>query len=289
MPTGSTRDGGAVAGRSYGERGYNRSEDARVTIEGLGLTSPIRRRDDLGKVECRLSVVDGMLGLVIDILQRPIYTERSAAELLRVPVATLHYWLEGGERRGHIYRPVIRENATGNNQVTWAEFVEAGLLREYRRNLHVPMAELRDFIVRLRDEFGVPYPLADRRPFTSGKHLVLAAQEASGLSPEYQLIAEVHNQPLLLPAADAFIRRVTWDEDVATAWRPDDFPDSPVIVNPEIRYGLPTVGGVRTEILWEMAESGDDVEDLAEMYGLEEALVRRAIAYELATRAGRAA
>lgn len=226
---------------------------------------------------------------MVDILHRAIYTEKAAAELLRVPVGTLHYWLEGGVRGRHTYSPVIRERATGSKSVTWAEFIEAGLLREYRRNLHVPMAELRDFIVRLRTDFGVPYPLADRRPWTSGKHLVLAAQDASGLSPEYQLIAEAHNQPLLLPAADSFVRRVTWTEDVPASWRPDDFDDSPVIVDPTIRYGLPTVGGVRTEILWELAESGEEVEDLASMYELDATEVRRAIAYELATRAGRAA
>jgi len=31
------------------------------------------------------------------------------------------------------YKPVIRTEPTGSNRVTWAEFVEAGLLRQYRR------------------------------------------------------------------------------------------------------------------------------------------------------------
>jgi hypothetical protein len=34
----------------------------------------------------------------------------------------------------------------------------------YRREHDVPLKELRDFIDRLREEFQVPYPLADRRP-----------------------------------------------------------------------------------------------------------------------------
>lgn len=38
-----------------------------------------------------------------------------------------------------MHRPVIRQNPKGTGApVTWAEFVEAGLLRQYRRELKVP-------------------------------------------------------------------------------------------------------------------------------------------------------
>lgn len=106
-----------------------------------------------------------------------MYSEADAARLLRVPQSTLHYWLEGGERRGRTYRPVIRPEPRGERaSVSWAEFIEAGLLRTYRRDRHVPMAELRSFIDRLRDRYGIPYPLADRRPFVFDRRLVHEAQ-----------------------------------------------------------------------------------------------------------------
>ena len=85
----------------------------------------------------------------------------------------------------------------GARPVTWAEFVEAGLLRAYRR--HVPMAELRAFIDRLRSEYGVPYPLADRRPFVADKQLLHDAQEAANLDAEFCLVAEVRGQLVLTP------------------------------------------------------------------------------------------
>jgi hypothetical protein len=97
----------------------------------------------------------------VPILDREMYTEAAAARLLRVAPSTLHWWLEGRPPR---YRPVIRVEPTASRNITWAEFVEAGLLRSYRRDHDVPLKELRDFIDRLRDEFQVPYPLADRRP-----------------------------------------------------------------------------------------------------------------------------
>jgi hypothetical protein len=118
------------------------------------------------------------------LLDREMYSEAEAARYLRVPQSTLHYWLEGGERRSKVYAPVIRPEPTGRHApVTWAEFIEAGLLRSYRRT-GIPMAELRAFIELLRDRYQVPYPLADRRPFVSGRELVLRAQEESELDPD---------------------------------------------------------------------------------------------------------
>jgi uncharacterized protein (DUF433 family) len=48
----------------------------------------------------------------------------------------------------------------------------------YRRDRNVPMAELRAFIDQLRDRYGIPYPLADRRSFVIDRQLVHEAQDA---------------------------------------------------------------------------------------------------------------
>ena len=99
----------------------------------------------------------------VALLEREMYVEAEAARLLSVAQSTLHYWLEGKTGRGgKVHRPVIRQEPKGTGAaVTWAEFVEAGLLRQYRRELKVPLPELRAFIELLRQRFDVPYPLAE--------------------------------------------------------------------------------------------------------------------------------
>jgi hypothetical protein len=77
------------------------------------------------------------------VLEREMSSEAEAARLLRVPQSTLHWWLDGGIYRNRSYRPVIRTEPTSGRSVTWAEFVEAGLLREYRRTHGVALSELR--------------------------------------------------------------------------------------------------------------------------------------------------
>lgn len=224
--------------------------------------------------------------MAVNVLEREMFTEAEAARLLRVPQRTLNYWLEGGIYRGVTYRPVIRvEPRGGHNAVTWAEFVEAGLLRQYRRQHHVPMAELRAFIDQVRRDFGIPYPLADQRPFVSGRELLAKAQEDTGLDAGLCLVATVRGQYVLTPAADAFYERVTWEGDTAAAWRPHDDPQSPVLMQPGMRAGRPAVKGISTEVLWEQEQAGEAVSDIAADFDLTEEDVLWAISYENSARA----
>lgn len=225
--------------------------------------------------------------MAVSILDREMYTEAEAARLLNVAQSTLNYWLEGGVRRGgRVYRPIIREEPRGDRQaVTWAEFIEAGLLREYRRAHGVPMTELRSFIDIVRQQYQVPYPLAHLRPFVSGKDLLIRAQDEVGLDADFCLVAIVRGQLLLTPAADSFVKRVTWHDDMATQWRPHDDPKSPVRIDPDVRFGRPSIDGISTESLWEHEQAGETTEEIADEFSLSTGAVRWAIAYEQSARA----
>ncbi len=210
-----------------------------------------------------------------------MFSYQKAGRLLRVAPSTLWWWLEGGTRRHKVYRPVIRPEATGSRSVTWGEFVEAGLLRQYRRVHEVKLSELRAFIDAVRDELGVPYPLAHQRPFVGpGRKLMLELQNELSLSPDLCLVAVASGQLVLTGPAEDFIARVEWDDDVPKAWRPHEDLLSPVRMQPSQRFGLPSVGGVRTEVLWEQVESGAGVDEVADDFNLSAADVRWALSYE---------
>jgi uncharacterized protein (DUF433 family) len=219
-----------------------------------------------------------------------MYSEAEAARLLRVPPSTLNYWLEGGRRRNKTYEPVIREQPKGGHPpVTWAEFVECTWLRQYRRVDGVPMAELRAFISLLRKRYQVPYPLAHFKPFANQGQLVIVReiQDAAGLDPEFCLVAEASGQLVLTAPAQAYVRRIDWDQelDIPIAWSPHEDRDSPVRVNPGVRFGRPSIHGISTEALWEQVEDGMEASEVARDYSLSVSDVRWAVSYEAATRA----
>ncbi len=168
-----------------------------MPVVASGRGCPPTRPVQLPSRRCQTDAVD------VDVLDREMFAEAEAARLLRLPQSTLHYWLDGGERRGKKYKPIIRVQPHGARSVTWAEFVEAGLLRQYRRSHNVPMGELRAFIDLLRDRYGVPYPLADRRPYVADRQLVLEAQDDAGLSADFCLVAAVRGQTILTPPSAA--------------------------------------------------------------------------------------
>jgi uncharacterized protein (DUF433 family) len=225
----------------------------------------------------------------LEVLEREMFTVGEAARLLRTPDSTLRWWLEGERRPGKTYPPVIRPEPTGSTTVTWGEFVEAGLLRQYRKVHDVKLSALRFFIDLARQEFGVQYPLAHHRPYVgAGKRLVLKLQNDVDLDPRFWLVAVANDQLLLTGPADAFVTRVDWDQDLPVAWRPHDDPASPVRMEPLRRFGRPAIHGVSTEVIWEQLEAGADFSEVAEIFGLELPDVHWAHAYETSVHASAA-
>ena len=54
-------------------------------------------------------------------------------------------WIDGYQRNSRAYPPIVREETTGADVVTWGEFVEARLLASYRE-AGVPMLRMRPVV-----------------------------------------------------------------------------------------------------------------------------------------------
>lgn len=216
----------------------------------------------------------------LSVLERQVYGVSEAAGLLGLRPDRARAWLDGYERSGVRYPPVIREERTGVDMTTWGEFVELGYLREYRRK-GVPLQRLRPVIEELRREFGTPYPLATARPYVYGKELVLEVQERYDLPAPIAIVVRSGQQVLLADEAKQFFRKVEFDpsgQDVSRI-RPAG-PASPVVIDPLVRFGRPSVSGVSTERLWELSDAGETIEEIAKGYDLPADEVRAAVAYE---------
>lgn len=210
---------------------------------------------------------------VINMLERQTYGMRQVDDLLGLHPGTASRWIDGYERSGKVYDPVIREERTGDPLVTWGEFVETRLLAEYRQE-GVPLARLRPAIQVLRDELGTQYPLAMAHTWLSveGKELVADAQER-GRTPDRLRLVVRSRQSILgwTRPAQRFERAVEWTDDSALAEvrriRPaDGF--RRVVLDPLVAFGSPTVSGIRTDVLAELVRAGEPVDAVAEAYAV---------------------
>jgi uncharacterized protein (DUF433 family) len=134
----------------------------------------------------------------------------------------------------------------------------------------------------LRAELGTPYPLAVARPYVYDKDLVLEVQERAGLPPAIAMVVRTGQTIALACGADRFFKKVEFEPggaEEAIRLRPAG-KTSPVVIDPLVRFGRPTVEGIATERLWELVDAGDAVDEIAEAYEIEPDLVRSAVAYE---------
>jgi uncharacterized protein (DUF433 family) len=217
----------------------------------------------------------------VSILERPIYGVAEAAGLLGLRADRTRAWLDGYERQGVRYSPVVRSEPTGEDIVTWGEFVELGYLREYRRK-GVPLQRLRPVIEDLRQEFSTPYPLATAKPFLYGKELVLEFQRRNDLPAALAIVIRSGQTIALAGETQRFLQKVEFHppgEGDARRLMPAG-KASPVVIDPLVRFGRPNVSGVATERLWELYDAGETIEQIATGYDLAEELVRAAVAYE---------
>jgi len=220
--------------------------------------------------------------------ERAIYSYADVDRLIGLHSGTARSWLEGYERLGRYYDPVLRPEPSGSDAVTWGEMVEARLLAEFR-DRKVPVQRMRPALVKLRGEFG-RYLLAHASPFleVEGRVLVQIVQEQVGLERVLQLVVVRDGQFLLTDAVERFRSAVEYDQGRAELLRPD-LRTPEVVMDPRRSFGQPAVRNVRTESLAEDYRAGTGRVELADLYDLTLEQVDAAIRFELIAGAERAA
>jgi uncharacterized protein (DUF433 family) len=211
-----------------------------------------------------------------------IYSVAEAARLLGISAAKVTRWLDGYQRAGRTYPPVVRQEPTGSDVVRWGEFIELGYMREYRKK-DVPLQQLRPVIERLRKRYRTEYPLAHHKPFVGpGRKLVMEVEREVGIDHRLYMVID-SDQLLLSPQAEAFLDKVEFEADVARLWRPSGR-SSQVVIDPETSFGIPTIHGIRTEAITELYQAGEPPALMARTWGLDETDIHDAIRFELGLR-----
>jgi uncharacterized protein (DUF433 family) len=234
----------------------------------------------------------GSMNVVADLLDHPVYGLAQVDRLLGLPGGTAKRWIEGYTRSGKKYPPVVRVEPTGEEIVTWGEFVETRLLMEYRE-AGVPIVYMRPAVERLREEFHAKYPLAYARPYldVEGRELVRAVQEEVGLERQLRIVVVRNDQVVLADAAERFKRSAQFrhGDGIVETLRPH-WEIQEIVLDPLRQFGEPTVRrrSVRTEVISEQVRAGDSLDNIAALYDLPRHDVEQALRYEL-IRAGVAA
>lgn len=222
---------------------------------------------------------------VVSLLDRPVYLYSEADRLAGLRPGTARRWINGYERAGKVYSPILRTSALDTEWVTWGEFVEARILAEFR-DQDIPTARLRAAVAGLREMFNVRYPLAHLHPYLAAESGELAIDRHGVDTSDDPGKMILRTKQLLLTAPSrAVINRATLAADVqghkfAADLAPDaEFPG--IVLNPDRLSGQPTFAARRVSVttIAGMIAAGEAAEDLAADYGLSLSQVDAATGY----------
>ncbi len=221
--------------------------------------------------------------MTVSLLDRRVYGLSDVDRLLALPPGTARRWIDGYDRGGVHYPPVVRAERTRDEEVTWGEFVETRLLAEFRAR-GASLHRLRPAVVRLREEFG-RYPLAHAKPFLDidGRELVRHVQHEVGITGHEMLVVVRSGQAMMSAPVKSFVGDLQYVGDTdpeANAVVPVQF-GGLVTLDPLRQYGRPVVRAVPTEVVAEQFRAGESTETIADLFDLTIAQVEQALRFEL--------
>ena len=225
-----------------------------------------------------------------------IYTRTEAARLLKLSPARVSSWVKGyryswgphdARRRGK-QPPVIKTDIPmfdGTLVVSFLELMELRIVKRFRDE-GTSLQTVRLVWERAAAAFGTEHAFAHHRFFTEAGHILVSLEnDPPNTTPE--ILYEISSRRAPLQAIAGLlvkesVQEVEFDDrtKLVSEWRPQG-PTIPVVLNPGIAFGAPTVAGTRvpTNVLYHFAQS-HPISDLARLFELTEGQVTAALGFE---------
>ncbi len=215
------------------------------------------------------------------------YSLAEAARYLRLPSATLRSWALGrqyptAEGSGQ-FPPLFRPAAQQPPMLSFANLIEAHVLRSLRNEHGVPVKALRSALGYAEKSLGIDRLLLRPELRTdAGKVFLDRYGELIDLTASGQLA--------MRRLFDEHLKRIDWDSSrfpvrlypFVSAAAPSEA--RPIVIDPRIAFGRPVVQrkAVSTSAIAERIDAGESLEDVAADYDLGRSEIEQAILYERA-------
>lgn len=174
----------------------------------------------------------------------PLYTITETAHLTHVSHQTVRNWLYGYKVDNQDVLPVLGKQEK-NPQVSFLQFVEILIVSGFRKN-KVPLYRIRNAHDFAQIEWGIYFPFASLKLEPLGGHILHRFDEEQ---PGKSLATlDTKLQQWTLPGfVLETIHTFDYELELAARWYPKG-KDTPIVVDPKISAGLPTIRNRRVTI-----------------------------------------
>ena len=192
----------------------------------------------------------------------PLYTVSEAAHLAHVSPNTVRNWLYGSERQESLFR------TPQTPMVSFLQLVEILVAANFRKAVRVSLQRVRRAYTNAQEMFQLENPFAHLRLEVIGGHIVHAIHDPLAL-PTYQSMDEPAQWTLPGLVLNV-INQIRYESDLAARWYPVG-DDIPIVVDPRITSGVPTIEGrrVTVRIIRKRFLAGQEIDFIAQDYELE--------------------
>jgi uncharacterized protein (DUF433 family) len=196
----------------------------------------------------------------------PNYQVREAARYAQVSPQTVAAWhnrmLSEKDKRAELsYLQLIEVAVVAAARKAGMKLKDIEAAREYAS-------------VKLHSEF----PFAEYEFKTDGKHLLFDDMELAEGKPGAWVSADQGGQLVWKQIVNR-LREFEYEDGRALRWRVAG-PRSPIVIDPRVSFGTPTVRGIATWVIKGRHQAGESDHDIAEDFGIEVPDVRKALKFE---------
>lgn len=210
-----------------------------------------------------------------DRLRLPAYGVSEAARYADVTGQTIRNWQKLSNR------PSPLSPREPGKALSYLQLIELAVVATYR-DAGVPLWAIRETREYMRKEFNADFPFAQYRFKTDGKKLWLDYIDVIGKKKGKDKLLEVSGKGQLA-WSDIIGRLLEFEYDkklgLAVSWHVAGR-NSPVIIDPRVRFGAPSVDGVPTRILVARWNGGETPEEIADDFSMSERAVLAALEFE---------
>jgi uncharacterized protein (DUF433 family) len=203
-------------------------------------------------------------------LHLPAYQVGEAARYAQISTQTVVAWHKADQRR------VLSEKRHGE-RLSYLQLIELAVVAAFRK-AKIPLPEIRAAREYVKRNLRSEHPFAEYQFKRFGKSLFTEFEEDTGRRK--LLKANQAGQLVWKEIVGPLLKEFEYEhEGVAIRWHVAG-PSSPIIIDPRLSFGTPTVKGVPTWIVKGRFDAGESDSMIAEDFGIDVPSVREALKFE---------
>ena len=214
-------------------------------------------------------------------LYLPAYRIGDAARYSETAPQTVAHWHHGEARLG-----AALPGRKRGEHLSYLQLVEVAFVATLRK-LGVSLQRIRRARAYAAQVLNAEYPFAEYRWLTEGHHAMLnlvdldlsAPMKDDGAPVDSLVVGDAHGQVAWQEMVGSRFAQFDYEDELALRWHVRGR-DNPVVIDPRVSFGAPTVKGVPTWVLRGRWKAGESLSDIQEDFGLDEEDVAGGLRFE---------